>query len=79
MTQFLTEALILAVAGALVGVLLVWIIITAAPIPAEYDVHLSFQNVIAGVLIASAIGVLSGVLPAWTAANLNPVTAMNSK
>lgn len=79
MTQFLTEALILAVAGALVGVLLVWLIVTLAPIPAEYDVHLSLQNVISGVMIASGIGVLSGVLPAWTAANLNPVTAMNSK
>ena len=79
MTQFLTEALILAVAGALVGVLLVWVIVTLAPIPAEYDVHLSLQNVISGVMIASGIGVLSGVLPAWTAANLNPVTAMNSK
>jgi len=79
MTQFLAEALILAVAGALVGVLIVALILWIAPIPAEYDVHLTFGNILSGVAIASVIGILSGILPAWTAARLNPVDAINSK
>ena len=79
MTQFLAEALILAVAGALVGVLMVALILWIAPIPAEYDVHLTFGNILSGVAIASVIGVLSGILPAWSAARLNPVDAINSK
>ena len=79
MTQFLAEALILAVAGALVGVLMVALILWIAPIPAEYDVHLTFGNILSGVAIASVIGILSGLLPAWSAARLNPVDAINSK
>ena len=79
MTQFLAEALILAVAGALAGILLIAIILWIVPIPAEYDVHLTFGNILSGVAIASVIGILSGLLPAWTAARLNPVDAINSK
>ncbi len=79
MTQFLVEALILAVAGALVGILLIALILWMVPIPAEYDVHLTLENIIAGVAIASVIGILSGILPAWRAANLNPVDAINTK
>ncbi|MBR4802953.1 MAG: ABC transporter permease [Bacteroidales bacterium] len=79
MTQFLAEAIILAVAGALVGILIVGLILWAAPIPAEYDVHLTFGNILSGVAIASVIGILSGLLPAWSAARLNPVDAINSK
>ena len=79
MNQFLAEALILAVAGALAGILLIAIILWIAPIPAEYDVHLTFSNILSGVAIASIIGILSGILPAWSAARLNPVDAINSK
>ena len=79
MTQFLTEAVFLAVAGALVGIALIAFIIWIAPIPAEYQVALSFSNTLKGILIASVIGVLSGILPAWSAARLNPVDAINSK
>ena len=79
MTQFLVEALVLAIAGALVGILLIALILWIVPIPAEYDVHLTLENIIAGAAIASAIGLLSGLLPAWKAAGLNPVDAINTK
>lgn len=77
--QFLTEAVILAVAGATVGILLVELIILIVPFPDNYQVGLSLQNVLIGVVIASVIGVLSGIIPAWQAANLDPVEAINSK
>lgn len=79
LTQFLTEAVLLAIAGAIVGILLVAIILLVAPIPPEYEVTLTFGNILAGVLIASIIGILSGMIPAHAAANLNPVDAINSK
>ena len=40
---------------------------------------LSAGNILWGVAIASVIGVLSGILPAWKGASLNPVDAINSK
>jgi putative ABC transport system permease protein len=79
LTQFLTEAVLLAIAGAIVGILLVAIILLVAPIPPEYEVTLTMGNILAGVLIASIIGILSGMIPAHAAANLNPVDAINSK
>ncbi len=79
MTQFLAEAVILAVAGAVTGILLVALILWIAPIPAEYGVRLTVGNIVAGVAIAAIIGILSGILPAWNAARLNPVDAINSK
>lgn len=79
MIQFLTEAVIMAIAGALVGLLIVWILILLAPIPDNYEVSLSIGNILMGIGVASLIGVLSGALPAYSAANLNPVDAINSK
>jgi len=40
---------------------------------------MSFYNILRGLMISSVIGVVAGLLPAWTAANLNPVDAINSK
>lgn len=79
MIQFLTEAVIMAVAGALVGLAIVWLLTVALPLPSEYNVSLSISNILLGIGVASAIGVLSGALPAYAAANLNPVDAINSK
>jgi putative ABC transport system permease protein len=41
--------------------------------------QLSAYNIIRGLMISSVIGIVSGFLPAYTAANLNPVDAINSK
>lgn len=79
MIQFLTEAVIMAIAGALVGLVIVWILILVAPIPDNYEVSLSLGNILMGIGVASIIGILSGALPAYAAANLNPVDAINSK
>ena len=79
MIQFLTEAVLMAVAGALVGLLIVGILILVIPVPPSYDITLSFSNILLAITVASVIGILSGALPAYSAANLNPVDAINSK
>ena len=56
-----------------------WLLTVALPLPSEYNVSLSISNILLGIGVASAIGVLSGALPAYAAANLNPVDAINSK
>ncbi len=79
MIQFLTEAVILAIAGALAGLFVVWLLTLIIPVPPTYDVSLSLSNIFLAIIVASVIGILSGALPAYTAANLNPVDAINSK
>ena len=79
LVQFLVEAVVLAIAGGVVGILLVLLVVLLLPATDGFTFSLSLANVIWGVAIASVIGVLSGILPAWKGASLNPVDAINSK
>ena len=63
--------------GGLVGIGLV-VLITLIPQEA-LPLHLSFANVAKGLMISSFIGILSGIIPAWVAAKMDPVIAIRSK
>jgi len=77
--QFLLEAAVLSVAGGMAGIMLVFLVVIMIPEGESFTLALSLKNILSGVSIASAIGVLAGVIPAMTAANLNPVEAINAK
>ena len=77
--QFLVEAVVLAIAGGVAGILLVLLVVLLLPAAEGFTFSLSVGNILWGVAIASIIGVLSGILPAWKGASLNPVDAINSK
>lgn len=79
LTQFLVESAFLALAGGFIGVLLVALIVLAVNASSDVVVSLSLVNVLSGFGIASVIGVIAGVLPAWSAANLNPVEAISAR
>lgn len=76
--QFLSEAAVLAVAGGIIGILLVFFAVQIIP-STSFNLTLSAGNIVYGVSIASVIGILAGIIPAFTAANLNPVDAINSR
>jgi putative ABC transport system permease protein len=75
--QFLFEAIFLSLIGGLVGIGLV-VLITLIPQEA-LPLHLSFANIAKGLMISSFIGILSGIIPAWVAAKMDPVIAIRSK
>jgi putative ABC transport system permease protein len=75
--QFLFEAVMLSLVGGLVGILLVYLI-TFVPF-GSLDVQLSTANVLLGLGVSSVIGVLSGIVPAYLAARLDPVVAIRAK
>ncbi|MDO9679619.1 MAG: ABC transporter permease [Bacteroidales bacterium] len=79
LTQFLAEAAVLALAGGAVGILFVSLLVFAVGSNESFPMQLSAYNIIRGLMISSVIGIVSGFLPAYTAANLNPVDAINSK
>lgn len=79
MLQFLIEAAALAVAGGIIGILLVLLGVLLIPETESFTLTLSAANILYGVMIASVIGLLAGLIPAWSAASLNPVDAINSK
>ena len=74
--QFLFEAIFLSCIGAGVGLVMVYFI-TFIPM-GSLEVTLSFKNIVLGVVVASTIGVVSGIIPAAIAARLDPVIAIRS-
>jgi len=74
--QFLVEASFLTVAGAVVGMLIGWVLATAVstltPLPAE----IPLWAVATALTMAAFTGMLFGLLPAYRASRLEPVSAI---
>jgi putative ABC transport system permease protein len=79
LAQFLTEALILASAGGALGVLLG--LGLAAIVSATTSWHATVSEATLAIAVASAlaIGLCSGVFPAWRAATLDPIFALRAE
>lgn len=75
--QFLFEAVFLSLIGGLAGLFLVFLL-TMAPIFGSMEVVLSVKNIVLGLTVSSAIGVISGIVPAAVAARMDPVQAIRS-
>ena len=79
MFQFLFEAVILAVIGGLVGLFLVWMISVAmSQLTDSFEFVLSYGNMLIGFALSTLIGLVSGVIPAFSASKLDPVEAIRT-
>lgn len=76
--EFLVESIILCLIGGVVGLIFVVLGAEAATEIAEYEIFLSTQNAIQGLLIASASGVVAGIIPAYRASKMVPVEAIRA-
>ncbi|MFK8101075.1 MAG: ABC transporter permease [Saprospiraceae bacterium] len=77
--EFLIESIILCIIGGVLGLGLIGLTTLALSQVADFDVFLSFSNMLLGVGVSIAIGLLSGIIPAHQASGMDPVDAIRSK
>ena len=75
--QFLFEAIFLSLLGGGLGLLLVYFLSFISI--GSLELTLSLKNIILGLGVASGVGVVAGLLPAFSAANMDPVEAIRSQ
>lgn len=76
--QFLFESLMLSIAGGIIGLLIVFLGAAAISLSGDFSIYLTMHNIMIGILISSAIGLISGIFPAWQGARMDPVVAINT-
>ena len=74
--QFLSEAIFLSLIGGLLGLLVIWVITLFAGDAFGMEITLTLSNVVLGLTISFLIGIISGFVPAYSAAQLDPVEAI---
>jgi macrolide transport system ATP-binding/permease protein len=76
LAQFLIEAVVISVAGGVIGIVLGWLITAGMSLIAGWATALSPAAVLLAVGFSSAVGIVFGLWPARQAAALNPIDAL---
>ncbi len=76
--EFLFEAIMLTLAGGMIGLFFVFSGSLFSTYVLGFHIALTLGNILLGIIISIIIGIVSGVIPAWAASRLNPVEAINT-
>jgi putative ABC transport system permease protein len=77
--EFLIEAIILCLIGGALGLLLVWGVTALLSQIINFNLYMSLNNILLGVISSVIVGVISGLIPAMQASRMDPVEAIRSK
>ncbi len=76
--EFLFEAIFLSIIGGIIGLAIVYVLTYYGESLVNFNLILTFQNILLGIVVSAIIGLISGFIPSWNASRLNPVEAMRS-
>jgi len=76
LSQYIFEAILLSIVGGAIGLFLIWIGTIATAGMFDFDLVLTISNITLGLGISTAVGAVSGIFPAWSAARMEPVHAI---
>jgi putative ABC transport system permease protein len=79
LSEFLLESAIICILGGLIGLILVYLLTVILSGVFNFPVYISIGILTLAISICIIIGILSGIIPALTAARLDPVVAIRSK
>ena len=74
--EFLIEAVVLCGVGGVFGLLMTSGILKLIASLSDFEMAMSMSNIMVGVLVSVAVGLVSGIVPAYLASRLNPVEAI---
>lgn len=74
--QFLFEAVFLCIIGGAVGLFIIFLGTLLMQYGMDFEVTLSAKNILLGLGISISIGLISGIVPSWSASRLDPVEAI---
>jgi putative ABC transport system permease protein len=74
--EFLIESIFLCIVGGLLGLGLVVMVLKISTSIWEFDMYLSWGNILVGLGLSVIVGILSGIIPAIQASYMDPVVAI---
>jgi putative ABC transport system permease protein len=76
--QFLFEAVFLSLIGGIVGLLIILALTVIVSNTTSFTLILTQGNILLGIGVSALIGLISGIIPAYSASRLDPVEAMRT-
>ncbi len=79
LTEFLLESAFLCIVGGALGLLMVWILVLILGTVLPFPIYIAPNIIALALSICIGMGMISGIIPAYTAARMDPVVAIRTK